>query len=74
MMTAYHAAENYEDICDKRRETADVLWEGEYFGINVHPFETVFIKSNRDVDPVTTDRLTEWTEKRKYSSYDFCKA
>jgi hypothetical protein len=74
MMSAYHAAENYEDICDKTRKTADVLWEGNYFGTNVHPFETVFMKSNRDVDPVTIDRLTEWANAEGYSSYQFCKA
>ena len=74
MMAAYHAAENYEDICEKRRDKADVLWEGRYFGVNVHPFETVFIKSNRDVDTLTIDRLTQWTKKRGYSSYDYCKA
>lgn len=74
MMSAYHAVDNYEDICDHTRETADVLWDGQYFGMNVHPFETVFIKSNRDVDPVTIDRLTQWTMSRGYSSYEHCKA
>jgi hypothetical protein len=74
MMAAYHAAQNYEDICDKSRDGGDVLWDGAYFGMNVHPFETVFMKSNRDVDPVTIDRLTQWTMARGYSSYEFCKA
>jgi hypothetical protein len=74
MMSAYHAVENYEDICDKTRETADPLWDTGYFGMNVHPFETVFMKSNRDVDPVTIDRLTQWTMSRGYSSYEYCKA
>lgn len=74
MMAAYHAAQNYEDICDKTRDGGDVLWDGAYFGTNVHPFETVFMKSNRDVDPVTIDRLTQWTMARGYSSYEFCKA
>jgi hypothetical protein len=73
MMSAYHAVENYEDICDKTRETADVLWDGQYFGMNVHPFETVFIKSNRDIDPVTIDRHTQWTMAKGYSSYEYCR-
>ncbi|KAH8683134.1 hypothetical protein BGZ60DRAFT_212843 [Tricladium varicosporioides] len=72
MMSAYHGIEHYEEQCDSS-ENGDVLWDGEYFGTNVHPFETVFIKANRDVDPVGIEKHSEWMDGRGYSSYDFCK-
>jgi hypothetical protein len=73
MMSAYHGTERFEEVCDSS-ENADVLWDKEYFGTNVHPFETVFIKSNRDIDPVGLERHTEWMRGRGYSSYQYCKA
>ncbi|RDW70062.1 hypothetical protein BP5796_08459 [Coleophoma crateriformis] len=73
MMSAYHKNEHYEDECDSSAN-GDVLWEGKYEGTNVHPFETIFLKSNRDIDPVGMAKLTEWTDGRAYSSYNFCKA
>ncbi|TVY84035.1 hypothetical protein LSUE1_G002760 [Lachnellula suecica] len=73
MMSAYHGTENFDETCDASKN-ADVLWDKEYFGTNVHPFETVFMKSNRDVDPVGLERHTQWVQGRGYSSYDFCKA
>jgi len=74
MMAAFHGAEDYSDICDATRDGADPLWDGQYFGGNVHPYETVFMKSNRDVDPIMMDRLTEWTGKNGYSSFEACQA
>lgn len=71
MMSAYHSSPTYEEDCDSS-ENGDVLFDKKYFGTNVHPFETVFIKTNRDIDPIGLIRLTEWTKGRKYSSYDFC--
>jgi hypothetical protein len=73
MMSAYHGIERFEEVCDSS-ENGDVLWDKEYFGTNVHSFETVFIKSNRDVDPVGLERHLEWLNERGYSSYEFCKA
>jgi hypothetical protein len=73
MMAAYHGMKEYEEgqTC---RENRDVLFDGEYFGTNVHPFETGFMKSNRDVDPVGLERLSQWMGGRGYRSYDYCKA
>ncbi|KAK6584335.1 hypothetical protein PZA11_002559 [Diplocarpon coronariae] len=73
IMSAYHGNQEYEagESCDENR---DVLFEKEYFGINVHPFETVFIKANRDVDPMVLYRHSMWVKQRGYSSYDYCKA
>ncbi|KAH6698966.1 hypothetical protein BKA61DRAFT_583006 [Leptodontidium sp. MPI-SDFR-AT-0119] len=73
MMSAYHGMAEYEEArtCDENR---DLLWDGEYFGIDVHPFETVFIKANRDVAPLVLERHTKWVGQRGYSSYDYCRA
>jgi hypothetical protein len=73
MMSAYHGSTTYEKDCNSS-VNGDVLFDKKYFGTNVHPFETVFIKTNRDIDPVGLMRLTEWTKGRKYSSFDFCHA
>jgi len=62
----------YEEECDSSKN-GDVLWNGKYAGTNVHPYETIFLKSNRDINSVGLERLTEWTGGRGYSSYDFCK-
>jgi len=73
MMSAYHGNKEYEEArtCEKNR---DLLWEGKYFGISVHPFETVFMKANRDVSPLVLKRHSEWVDQRGYSSYDYCRA
>ncbi|KAI9049305.1 hypothetical protein LZ554_007150 [Drepanopeziza brunnea f. sp. 'monogermtubi'] len=73
LMNAYHGLESYENgkTCFENR---DVLFDGGYFGINVHPFETVFLKANRGLAPLTLEKHTEWTNRRNYSSYDYCKS
>lgn len=71
MMTAYHAKKTFIEDCLKDGNS-DTLWNGKYYGTNVHPYETVFMKSNRDIDPVLMSRLTEWTDGIGYSSYDHC--
>ena len=73
LMTAFHSDPNYIEHCDSSKN-GDVFWEGGYFGSNIHPFETIFLKTNRDIDPVLTTKLTEWTAGRNYSSYDACGA
>lgn len=73
MMSAYHKTTDYAAKCDGKKN-GDVLWNGKYEGTNVHPFETIFIKANRDIDPVGIQKHTEWMDGREYSSYDFCKA
>jgi hypothetical protein len=73
MMNAYQGMQEYRDgqTCE---ENKDVLFDGEYFGSNVGVFETIFMKSNRDVDPVGLEKQSEWVKGRKYSSYDYCHA
>jgi len=72
-MNAYHSSEKYEEECDTSRN-GDVLTDHAYFGTNVHPYETIFLKSNRDIDPTNLEKMTEWVEGSGYSSYDYCSA
>ncbi|KAF6839779.1 hypothetical protein CPLU01_01651 [Colletotrichum plurivorum] len=71
MMSAFHKSENYIEECDPS-QNGDVLWNGKYFGTNVHPFETLFIKANRDIDPTLIGHLTTWQLASGYSSYKAC--
>lgn len=71
MMSAFYSDEDYIEHCDSGGN-GDVLWNGMYFGTNVHPYETIFMKTNRDIDPVLIDKLTNWKKGEGYSSYDHC--
>lgn len=74
MMAAYHGTLNYVDECAfDAGDSGDVLFQGKYYGANVHPYETVFIKTNRDIDPVLIQRLTEWHATAGTNSWDVCK-
>jgi hypothetical protein len=69
MMTAFHANPNYEAEC---ADIADVLYEDKYFGINLHPYDSIFAKANRGTNAETLRIYTEWMDESKYSSYDHC--
>lgn len=71
MMSAFYSDEKYIDHCDSGGN-GDVLWNGKYFGANVHPYETIFMKTNRDIDPVLIDKLTNWKSGEEYSSFNYC--
>jgi len=68
MLSVFQSEANYADCTDG----SDYLWQDSYFGFSVHPFETLFVKSNRNIEPETLNKLTEWTDKAGYSSYSFC--
>lgn len=72
MMSAYQGQESYRNG-ESCAENVDVLWNGKYWGSNVGLYETGWMKSNRDVDPVGLEKQSEWVKGRKYSSYDYCK-
>ncbi|KAK0722321.1 hypothetical protein B0T26DRAFT_674041 [Lasiosphaeria miniovina] len=73
MMAAFHASANYIDECDSSAN-GDVLRPGAYFGTDVHPYELVFMKTNRGVNPVQVGRLTEWHLARNLTSWETCKS
>lgn len=52
----------------------DVLAKGAYFGIHVHPFKTVFMKTNGDVDQVASKKLTNLAKGFKFTIYYHCKS
>lgn len=46
--------------------------EGAYDGASIHPFETMFIKTNRGINPKIIENLSQWTDQIGYSSYAQC--
>ncbi len=50
----------------------DPQGEGAYDGVSIHPFETLFVKTNRGISPRLVELMTEWTDQSNYSSYDYC--
>ncbi len=73
IMAAFHGNKEYEkgETCKKN---GDVLFEGKYWGTNVHPFETLFMKSHREMDEITLEMHTQWVDGNGYSSWDVCKS
>ncbi|KAH8673926.1 hypothetical protein BX600DRAFT_433532 [Xylariales sp. PMI_506] len=59
LMAAFHKSEDYERDCAKN-PIEDILWDKQYYGANIHPYETLFMKANRDIDPTMVKLLTEW--------------
>jgi hypothetical protein len=73
LLAAWHmSGETFEDWC-KREPVDDFLWHGHYFGGNVHAYETLFMKANRDMDPDLLAKLTEWHSNNGVSSRDVCR-
>ncbi|CAJ2512860.1 Uu.00g009790.m01.CDS01 [Anthostomella pinea] len=72
MMAAFQG-EEYIDECAEHPH--DVLYDGRYFGTNIHPYETIFIKANRNIDPAALELLTGVHKRPKYEgrSWDLCK-
>lgn len=74
LMTAYElsAGAGIEEYC-KNGQFEDVLYDKKYYGANIHPYETVFIKANRDIDAILVGKMTEWHLRNGHSSWDTCK-
>ncbi|KAJ0331887.1 hypothetical protein COL5a_002557 [Colletotrichum fioriniae] len=72
MMTALHSEEGVEEYCKAHPDSGDLLWDKKYFGSNIHPYETVFIKANRNVDPSLMSSMTDWHMRMKSNSFDVC--
>src|SRR4051812_19386310 len=49
LLTSFHSVNSSASYCDEMGRPDDVLYEGRYFGTSVHPYETVFLKANRNV-------------------------
>ena len=78
LMAAYRGefedgGEQYERECrGADPPSKDVNFNKGYFGFNVHPYETIFVKANRDVDPNMIEKFAEWHDNMNYSSWDVC--
>ena len=75
MMEEFQAEADFVDTCTGE----DRNWDGAYdHGIkgadmNLHPYEMLFFKANRQISQKLFERLTEWTDKNGYSSYGVCR-
>jgi hypothetical protein len=69
MMLAFQSSPNYATTC----KHGDLLWEGKYFSTSMHPYETIFLKANRDIRPQTFDMLTTKAAQMGYNSNNVCK-
>lgn len=74
LMTAYElsAGAGIEEYC-KNGQFEDILYDKKYYGTNIHPYETVFVKANRDIEPVLVEKLSDWHLRDGLSSWDTCK-
>jgi hypothetical protein len=72
VMTAPHSAPTFEAFCNNVGRPDDFLYKDSYLGTNVHPYETIFMKANREIDPVLLERLTEWHLAGNMTSWEAC--
>jgi hypothetical protein len=70
-MTAFNAA-TPTTYCEKNGNPDDILYDKSYFGANIHPYETVFIKANRDIDLTLLEDMTKWHLDQETSSWNTC--
>lgn len=73
LLTKYQASveHNITTFCEPLGPW-DPQKEGMYDGTSIHPFETIFIKTNRGISPKLIDNLSKWTDEMGYSSYNQC--
>ncbi|PVH86518.1 hypothetical protein DL98DRAFT_582472 [Cadophora sp. DSE1049] len=70
MTTMFQSQRNYQ--FENCTQEGDMMYEGKYAGFSVHPFEVMFIKTNRNINPVMIDSLSKWIDQSGYSSYVVC--
>ncbi|KAF3930859.1 hypothetical protein ABW19_dt0203795 [Dactylella cylindrospora] len=68
MMAAYHSDPNYQQTCNHD----DVNWGGAYYGMTMHPFDTMFVKANRNIEEQGLETWTKWYDQMDYNSHDVC--
>lgn len=70
MLSAFQASPRYSRTCDN----GDPLFEGAYFGITPHLYETMFFRTDRGTSALDLSLHTQWTDQMEYSSYTACQA
>ncbi|KUJ18929.1 uncharacterized protein LY89DRAFT_582689, partial [Mollisia scopiformis] len=71
MLMKFQTDPDYNAHCS-RMGAWDPQGNGAYDGINIHPFETMFIKTNRGIDPRALALHTGWMDRSSFTSYDYC--
>ncbi|AYV83509.1 MAG: hypothetical protein Hyperionvirus7_80 [Hyperionvirus sp.] len=62
MLFAYDGIDFRKDFkFDKRHN--DHCYTRQYFNISINPYEVIFIKATRNIDPLVVQRYTEWQTK-----------
>ena len=75
MMQEFQAVDDFAETCTG----GDRNLEGAYdhgirnSGMNLHPYEMLFFKANRQISEKLVGKLTTWTDQSGYSSYDACR-
>lgn len=72
MITSTHVVA-MADYCSMPGANWDTLSAGGYFGSNIHPYEVVFAKANRNIDDNLLGHLTNWHNSMNESSWDKCR-
>jgi len=67
-MTAFHSDKYYTNNCYNE----DVLTSNGYFGTNLHPYETMFQKTDRGFGETELALLTDWHNKMGSLSQRTC--
>ncbi|RDW94947.1 hypothetical protein BP5796_00710 [Coleophoma crateriformis] len=60
--------EAYRENC----RGGDVNTQNGYHGFNVHPYDTLFVKANRNIDPTMLQKFTQWHNTMNRTSWDTC--
>lgn len=68
MFAAFHSSPDFQETCN----FDDPNHENAYYGTSIHPFETMFVKANRNVAENVLELYTSWIDGRKYDSHEFC--
>lgn len=78
LMTAYrgfhgsHEKSGIVAYCSKEEGAKDHFTVNGYFGSNIHPYETVFVKANRDIDLTQLDHMTTWHMNMDHTAWNMC--
>lgn len=72
LLTAPHMSSSFDQFCVDNGNPGDFLFAGTYFGANVHPYEIVFMKANRGIDPNFLDHISKWHLAANWTSWDTC--
>lgn len=72
MLTSFRSATSPASYCDIAGTEFDTLQEGGYFGSNIHPYELIFAKANRNIDDNLLEHLTAWHYAMNETSWETC--